>query len=241
MTLLQWHKAFVGLGLILGPGLASLGIVIGNAAGYDHSETIANLFMSVWAILLAVGVYVYLPSNLDLEKMCPHMQGEAGEPEAASGVTLPPPRGWWESRRELSLMFFGNLNRIASRLMWEAGAAATIATQFGWGTVPAGFTLSALGLVQSVAQLLYARRAKGKANSMERNHADLNKLEVLELGCILIMFGPNQWSAASESVKHWSIAGFLLGSLGTYTANCLTSAPYNAILMAGATNTDKDK
>ena len=65
-------------------------------------------------------------------------------------------------------MFLGNLNRIASRLMWEAGAAATIAGQFGWGTISAGFVLSALGLVQSVAQLGYANAAAyqgGEASS----------------------------------------------------------------------------
>lgn len=53
--------------------------------------------------------------------------------------------------------------------------------------------------------------------------------------------GPTSWDTASDGTRRLSVAGFLMGSLGTYTANCLTSAPYNAILMDGAENVDRDK
>ena len=224
------YQAFVGLGLILGPGLASLGTIIGRAAGYEHAETVANLVMSAWSVGLAVGVYTYLPTNEGLRAMCPHLPNLDTPAENPVPTTpTPRPRGWWESRRELSLMFFGNLNRIASRLMWEAGAAATIAGQFGYGTVSAGFVLSALGLVQSVAQLWYARRARGGANTLERHHADLSTLEVVELVAILIMFGAWRWHTVLSTQAALSLFAPALSPVNSLSVStnvmCISAPP----------------
>ena len=87
------------MGLILGPGLSSLGTLIGRAFEYAHADTVANLVMSVWSVGLAAGVTAYLPSNEGLRKLCPHLI-DVPPVVSAGGVVVasPQPRGWWEGR-----------------------------------------------------------------------------------------------------------------------------------------------
>ena len=100
-----------------------------------------------------------------------------------------------------------------------------MASEFGWGIVGAGFALGAFGGAQPLAQLAYAR-----ANRQDSRDT-LGKLELAELAGILLLFG-RAGAARGAWRRTLYVAAFLLGSATQYCANCLMSAPFNALLLA---------
>ena len=100
-----------------------------------------------------------------------------------------------------------------------------MASEFGWGIVGAGFALGAFGGAQTLAQLAYAR-----ANRQDSRDT-LGKLELAELAGTLLLFG-RAGAARGAWRRTLYVAAFLLGSATQYCANCLMSAPFNALLLA---------
>jgi len=88
-----------------------------------------------------------------------------------------------------------------------------------------GVVLAAFGVVQTVAQLIYARADPKSVYA-------LGWLEMVQLISILVMFMFGLLASSITDVV--VVVVFLMTSAGTYCANCLSSAPFNDILLKSA-------
>jgi len=121
--------------------------------------------------------------------------------------------------RTIMLMGIGNFLRIAQRVSWEVGAILIAEIEFGWSVIAAALFISAYGFVQTASQFIYSHYFAGYYNDA----AILRVLEVGEVTGIILIFG--------RLGGYLSMTSFIIGSILLYVCNCLTSAPYNNILL----------
>ncbi|KAJ8605151.1 hypothetical protein CTAYLR_000492 [Chrysophaeum taylorii] len=251
---LSYYQSFVGLGLVLGPGVSATSLVIANAMGRPGLRTvIIGALMSAWGLVLLITLLVAMPYDEDLRaaagsptsstadshdsKASPlSEEAEDDDDEDDAGALSPSQR----ATRRRTFWFYscaGNFWRIFQRLAWEVGAVLILARYFHWGAIAAGYSLSSFGFAQTIAQYLYGNiRARNATTSSletikETSVCDLKALELVELAGILAMF------SKTAATHDWLVAfnvTFILGSLVFYVASCLTSAPFNDLVLWGA-------
>ena len=248
---LALYQFFVGLGLILGPGLAAVCMLAGRAIGLSAAHAFVNLVLAVWAVGLAVAILVFLPDNETLAQMSREQpavdesswllapkgtDSPVAAETAAAGATATPVDADASAAGEHTMlhvkMCAGNAVRIALRILWEAGSAVILVRQFGFSFVAAAFCLAAYGVIQTAAQILYAF-------SSPPSHAALAWTEVVQLLGILLMlaFG----LGADQAPPGLVIAGFAVASACVYCANCVSAAPFNAVMLKSADNACADR
>ena len=243
---LALYQFFVGLGLVLGPALAAVCLLAGQAAGLSAAHAVVNVVLAVWAIGLTVAIAIFLPDNDTLAKMAREEPGAdesswllAGGATATDGegkeVDETPVEPGVSSDAPTALyvhMCAGNAIRISLRIMWEAGSAVILVRQFGFSYVSAALMLAAYGAAQTAAQVIYAY-------SNPRSHLALAWLEVLQLIGILLMFVFGL--GAASLFPMFVFFAFVTASSFIYCANCLSSAPFNAVLLKSGEDCGADR
>jgi MFS family permease len=237
---LALYQFFVGMGLILGPVIASAAILIAHALHASKPEILCNLVMSAWGLILFMLVWGFMPSNeglwelTDLPKPSP-LQDRRPQPSGstAGGLYLK------------AAMASGNFLRIFQRVMWETGAFVIFTDLFGWSISTGGFMLGLVGASQTLSQFAFSRLRPSD------DRQTVVRLEAIELLGILLMCAPAGATAMNQEVllaevqeapgtksstsgvpgTHIWRALFVLGSCISYNASCLTAAPYSAILL----------
>lgn len=237
---LAMYQSFVGGGLVLGPAVASTCTAVASAMGSPTlEESLSAFVMAGWGLTVLVLVATYLPSDAELESRYGRLatsglDDDVGDAEAARAVA--PRAGAWVPtlRQELLLeCFLGNFLRIYQRLAWEVGAVVVLALHYDWGYVAAGYALSFYGLAQAVTQYGFGEFGRDVPPARV-----LDRLEFVEACAIGAMF---TLADAEGDAKRALCAVFVLASLVFYLANCLTSAPYNALVLAKARAVDKEE
>ena len=247
---LALYQFFVGLGLVLGPALAAICLLAGQAFGLSAAHAVVNLVLAVWAVGLAVAIIIFLPDNNTLAKMSRELPEEdestwlltpkAVSPDAArsnAAGTIATAEDADTSDTDTPTMLYvkmclGNAIRISLRILWEAGSAVILVRQFGFSFVAAAFILAAYGAAQTVAQVIYAYCSPPSLVA-------LAWLEVLQLASILLMLASGLWGAHMPAGL--VLVLFVLASTCIYCANCLSSAPFNAVLLKSADDTGADR
>jgi MFS family permease len=229
---LALYQFFVGMGLILGPVIASAAILIAQALHLAKPEILCNLVMSLWGIALFLLVWFLMPSNKGLYDLTdlPHPPTQVIQPaqpigSATNGLFLK------------ADMASGNFLRIFQRVLWETGAFVVFTHLFGWTISTGGFMLGLIGASQTLSQFVFSRLRPSD------DRRTVVWLEAIELVGIVLMCSPagatthdgptksTVESTTSPWVHFWR-ALFVLGSCISYNASCLTAAPYSAILLA---------
>lgn len=243
---LSIYQFFLGFGLLLGPALSSTTTLIGQALGVEEDRyALANLVMTVWGVALGIMVFWKMPDNKILRELAgmsssldEHNNGEShyeelqddSDDDVTHQIETPDKSdddcGSSNTFSPIWKIALGNFLRITERIMWETGSVVVMSTQFGWSLVTAGYVVGSLGGAQTVAQLLYAYL------NPQNNPKSVTILEILELAGIILLFGAGHETGA---ITFKGATRFLLGSTVAYCANCLMSAPYNAILLEQAT------
>ena len=190
---LALYQFFVGLGLVLGPGLAALCLLVGEEMDLPVPHAIVNLVLAVWATGLGVSIIIFMPDNDTLAQQARELPDvdestwllapKGDSPKGGSPVNAPEDA---DDSAETHMMLYakmlsGNCLRISLRILWEAGSAVIFVRQFGFSFVAAALFLSAYGVAQTVAQVTYAYSSPPSAQAMAW-------LEVLQLLGILLMF-----------------------------------------------------
>lgn len=224
---LSYYQSFVGVGLVLGPAISATAILAAYAIGHpDMRSAFAGAFMCAWGIILLVSLLVFMPHDSEWSEQSPVFDKQSfDEPldESSSQSPYSPRTIWFFS-------YAGNFWRIFQRLAWEVGAVLILARYFHWGSVAAGFSLSFFGGAQAVAQFAYGQ---ARTKSIREKHQglirDLKLLELCELLGILAMF--SKTPATHDSRIFFNVT-FILASLIFYLSSCLTSAPFNDIVLS---------
>ena len=239
---LALYQFFVGLGLVLGPALAAVCLLAGQAAGLSAAHALVNLVLAVWAIGLSIAIAIFLPDNDTLAKMsreepdadesswllvgADKERKEIDETTVEHGVSSDAPTTLYLQ------MCAGNAIRISLRILWEAGSAVILVRQFGFSYVAAALMLAAYGAAQTAAQVIYAY-------SNPRSQLALAWLEVLQLMGILLMF---VFGLGAASLSRMLVFfAFVTASSFIYCANCLSSAPFNAVLLKSGEDSGADR
>ena len=231
---LAMYQSFVGVGLVLGPAISSSCLAVAEALGSAAlEESLSAVVMAAWGACVLAAVAARLPDDAALE-------AAYGRP-AASGLDdddkgrAPAPGLFGLDGRDslLGEIFLGNLLRIYQRLGWEVGAVVVLADNYGWGYIAAGYSLSAFGFAQAAGQYAFAVRA-GAADP----GTALDRLEFVEGLAIGALF---TLATAAGAMKGFLNAVFVAASLVFYLANCLTSAPYNALILDKAAGLDREE
>lgn len=214
---LSYYQSFVGVGLVLGPSVSALSVALVAATGASDAfrYIFTGTFMSVWGAVLLLSLLVFMPSDFG-ERPAEATGAPLDQPLVTDQEEDAQPPVFW------TYMFLGNFWRIFQRLAWEVAAVVLLAHYFGWGGVAAGFSLSFYGFAQAVAQYGYG---KGGSSNVVR---DLKGLEVIELIGILGMF--SKTDATHDALVFFNVT-FVIFSIFFYVGSCLTSAPFNDIVL----------
>ena len=232
------YQFFVGLGLVLGPAFAAISLLAAGALGLHAAHAFVNLLIAVWGLGLGIALVLFLPDNDELELLSHSPVDEDSwlltgsskdQTQSASSLST-------EEEEEhttdtdgatalMAKMLAGNMIRITIRILWEAGSVLVLNRQFGFSLVNAALMLAAFGAAQTAAQLLYASASPPSVHA-------LIWLEMVQLVSILIMFA---FGLLAANMPDWLVVTvFLMTSATTYCANCLSSAPFNDILLKSA-------
>jgi len=234
---LALYQFFVGLGLVLGPGLAALCLLVGQEMDLPVPHAVVNLVLTVWAAGLGVSIFIFMPDNDTLAQQSRELPDvvestwllapKGDSPEGGSPDNTPEDA---DDSAETHMMLYakmlsGNCLRISLRILLEAGSAVIFVRQFGFSFVAAALFLSAYGVAQTVAQVTYAYSSPPSAQA-------LAWLEVLQLLGILLMFA---FGLKAASMPYMLVlVVFVLASPFIYCANCLSSAPFQSVLLKSA-------
>ena len=237
---LATYQSFVGLGLVLGPAVSSSCLAVAQSFGsVVLEESLSAAVMAAWGLVVLALVATHLPSDADLERdygrvFVSGLDDDAAAAEAIS-MSKRAGRGLLSVRQELLLeIFLGNLLRIYQCLGWEVGAVVVLAENYDWGYVAAGYALSSFGFFQALGQYVFSRRC-ASSHPVRTIHA----LEVLEAAAIAAMFTRTN-ATVGTALDASLCAVFLVASLLFYITNCLTSAPFNALVLERAVGIDKE-
>jgi MFS family permease len=235
---LALYQFFVGLGLVLGPGLAALCLLVGEEMDLPVPHAIVNLVLAVWGTGLGVSIIIFMPDNDTLAQQARELPDvdestwllapKGDSPQGGSPDNAPQNADDESAETHMMLyakMLSGNCLRISLRILWEAGSAVIFVRQFGFSFVAAALFLSAYGVAQTVAQVTYAYSNPPSAQA-------LAWLEVLQLLGILLMFA---FGLKAASMPYMLVlVAFVLASTFIYCANCLSSAPFQSVLLNSA-------
>jgi len=219
---------------VLGPGIAAVSLLSAGALGLHAAHAFVNLLIAVWGVGLGVALVLFLPDNDELELLSQSPVDESAwlltgsSKESAADAAEEEAEDFNEADGKYLLMAkmcAGNMIRISLRILWEAGTVIVLNNQFGFSIVNAALVLAAFGVVQTVAQLIYARADPKSVYA-------LGWLEMVQLISILVMFMFGLLASSITDVV--VVVVFLMTSAGTYCANCLSSAPFNDILLKSA-------
>jgi len=235
---LALYQFFVGLGLVLGPGLAALCLLVGEEMDLPVPHAIVNLVLAVWGTGLGVSIIIFMPDNDTLAQQARELPDvdestwllapKGDSPQGGSPDNAP--QNADDESAETHMMLYakmcsGNCLRISLRILLEAGSAVIFVRQFGFSFVAAALFLSAFGVAQTVAQVTYAYSNPPSAQA-------LAWLEVLQLLGILLMFA---FGLKAASMPYMLVlVAFVLASPCIYCANCLSSAPFQSVLLNSA-------
>jgi len=233
---LAMYQSFVGLGLVLGPAVSSSCLAVAQGVGsVVLEESLSAAVMAAWGLVVLALVATRLPSDADLERDYGRVAVSGLDDVAAAKAISRADRGLLSVRQELLLeIFLGNLLRIYQRLGWEVGAVVVLAANYDWGYVAAGYALSSFGFFQALGQYVFSRYCKA-SHPVRALHV----LELLEAASIAAMFTKSN-AKVGTALDASLCAVFLAASLLFYIANCLTSAPFNALVLERAVGIDKE-
>ncbi|KAJ1456718.1 hypothetical protein M885DRAFT_496985 [Pelagophyceae sp. CCMP2097] len=233
---LAMYQGFVGFGLVLGPAIAASAQAVGFAAGSGAQvqDALPAFLMAAWGFVLVAAVWAYLPADCGAEqhRLATAAQArpagsldEALAPEAAGSAPAETSTPAQDDSVLLVQTFLGNFLRIFQRLGWEVGAVLVLRDEFDWSLVGAGYALAGFGVLQGVAQFLFAFSARA------HNAAVIEVLGAVELLSICGMF----LKAPTNNQQRGGYSFiFVCVSATFYVANCLTSAPYNSVILERA-------
>lgn len=130
-------------------------------------------------------------------------------------------------------ILLGNFLRISIRLAWEVGAVLVLIYEFGFTVVTTASIIALAGAAQTIAQMLYSSEALPAAPYM------LQVLEMVQFMGVLMMFVMAFYMITTPM---WLMAlFFILCSFAVYVANCLSSAPFNYILLCSSDRLKGDR
>ncbi|KAJ8605562.1 hypothetical protein CTAYLR_000140 [Chrysophaeum taylorii] len=200
---LCYYQSFVGVGLVLGPAISAFCVAFATTMGSLGDRMMyVGLVMAFWGLTLLVCLLIFMPHDEPV-KLLP-----ADTPEKTTAGSA-------------FYALAGNFWRIFQRLAWEVGAVLILAEYFHWGGVAAGFALSFFGAAQGVVQYAYSGSGRDPAT-------DLKLFDTLELLGICAMFSK---TAATGDWRVFFNVTFLMGAIVFYVSSCMTSAPFNALVL----------
>ena len=271
------YQFFIGLGMVLGPGLSAIFYAIGTAAGLDAAAALINFVIFLYSIGLFIALLLWLPENEELEalskEMANTMRGSSGEETALlpEGEAL---REQQEEEHNAALhaaaverakrdaeymrnchddlsteqiamidavglhgirmrMLIGNFLRISIRLAWEVGAVVVLIYEFNFTTVTSALIISLTGAAQTIAQMLFNSENLPSAPYM------LQVMEMIQFMSILMMFMMSFYMMGGPT---WFMAlFFIIVSFASYVSNCLSSVPYNLLLLSANDRLDGER